>query len=380
MGVYRRKNKLWISFTYKGRQCREPLGLHANKTGLEEAKLIHTRIKKQIKDGTFAYKIWFPKSENLIRFGLKRESEDSVEVQSPVYLFDILDRWHDQCRKRLKITSVNQYEKDVKKLKNILPNKDMRTIRTYELREFLDSLISDGYAPKTISNMLLPLRGAFAYAYERELIDVNNMDRIKNPPIGRPEIDVFNKEEVKKILIHIKKHYPEIYPFFEVIFMTGMRVGEVLAMSWSDLNLEEGWYYVRQTMADGKPDIPKTPESKRYVLLPDELVKTLAWYEKKYKKNDHFVFTNQYGKPYVSTFHIGKRVWRPTLKKLGIRHRIIYQGRHTFATLALQSTTDINFVARQLGHSSHQMIYKTYGRIISLINGEKNEMDKFIFA
>jgi len=42
--------------------------------------------------------------------------------------------------------------------------------------------------------------------------------------------------------------------------------------------------------------------------------------------------------------------------------------------VALQSTTDINFVARQLGHSSHQMIYKTYGRIISLINGEKNEM------
>jgi len=356
------------------------LGLNADKAGLQEANLLHTRIKKQIKDDTFAYKLWFPKSENLTRFGLKKESQDSIEVQSPVCLFDMLDRWHAQCRKRLKISSVNQYEKDVKKLKEMLPNKDMRAIKTYELRELVDSLISDGYAPKTINNILLPLRGAFAYAYERELIDVNNMDRIKSPPIGRPDIDVFTKEESNRILLHIEENYPEIYPFFDIIFSCGMRVGEVLAMSWDDLNLEEGWYYVRHAMSDGKLDVPKTPESKRYVLLTDELVKTLREYKEKYARNDYFVFTNQYGKPYTSSFHIGRRVWRPTLEKLGIRHRIIYQGRHTFATLSLIKTRNINFVARQLGHCSHQMIYKTYGRILSLINGEKNEMDDVLFA
>jgi integrase len=77
---------------------------------------------------------------------------------------------------------------------------------------------------------------------------------------------------------------------------------------------------------------------------------------------------------------LGIKYWRPVLEKLGIRYRVIYQARHTFATLSLLNTADINYVARQLGHSSHQMIFKTYGRIIKQINGEKNELDKFIYA
>jgi len=56
-----------------------------------------------------------------------------------------------------------------------------------------------------------------------------------------------------------------------------------------------------------------------------------------------FVYTNQYGEPYATSYHLGIKYWRPVLEKLGIRYRVIYQARHTFATLSLLNTADINY-------------------------------------
>jgi len=387
MGIVKRGNKLWLLFTYQGFQCREPLKLDDTPANREEAKLMNSQIKRQIVEDAFDYVKWFPNSTNLKKFGLKpakdkKKDKKTGKTKKQLKLHKLLDTWYSY------ILTIGNYEKStlksyktcLKRLKLKLPDKEIAKLKKYEIEEMVCSILNDGITPKTVNNTLIVLRGALNYAYDRELVDDNISGKIKNLRVPKTKVDVFTKEEVRKILDYMSENYPVQHAFFATMFMTGMRTGEALAMKWDNLNLDEGWYFVSEAITDGVLKGPKNEESVRYVLLPRTLTDVLSEYREKYSRNDTFVFTNQYGEPYATSYHLGIKYWRPVLEKLGIRYRVIYQARHTFATLSLLNTADINYVARQLGHSSHQMIFKTYGRIIKQINGEKNELDKFIYA
>lgn len=75
------------------------------------------------------------------------------------------------------------------------------------------------------------------------------------------------------------------------------------------------------------------------------------------------MFPNARGGP-LNLTNLRERVWRPALRRAGLRARPMSQTRHTFATLALASGEDIGWVAQQLGHTSIEMVIRRYHRFV----------------
>ncbi len=76
-----------------------------------------------------------------------------------------------------------------------------------------------------------------------------------------------------------------------------------------------------------------------------------------------WVFANERG-GHLDITNLRERIWRPTLRRAGLRERTLYQTRHTFATVTLASGEDIGWVARVLGHSSTEMAIRHYHKFI----------------
>ena len=76
-----------------------------------------------------------------------------------------------------------------------------------------------------------------------------------------------------------------------------------------------------------------------------------------------YVFTGKQGQP-LEVNNLRNKVWYPTLQRVRLRKRTMYQTRHTFASLMLAHGEDLLWVTRMLGHSSPQMVYRHYGKFV----------------
>ena len=191
------------------------------------------------------------------------------------------------------------------------------------------------------------------------------MEKIKNPKVIKPEIYPFTKEEVILILNHFKMEYPNIYTLVAVGFYTGMRIGEILAMKWCNLDTINWIYKVKESYTDRRLGTPKTINSIREVPIIGELQNILNQHKKNTFMKSEFIFINQYNKPYTSSLSITNSYWKHALKELGIIYRPMYQMRHTHTILSLIAGDNPHDVAKRLGHTSLQMLFQRYGKYIN---------------
>jgi integrase len=107
----------------------------------------------------------------------------------------------------------------------------------------------------------------------------------------------------------------------------------------------------------------KTPGSKRYVELLPVVQQALLEQRAASQLKSAFIFPSRTGKARDIT-NLRERVWKPALRRAGLRYRTMYQTRHTFATLALQSGEQIGWVSKQLGHTTDEMVIRHYAKFI----------------
>ena len=116
-----------------------------------------------------------------------------------------------------------------------------------------------------------------------------------------------------------------------------MRTSELLGLKWDAVDFARSQILVRQTWVCGGLDTPKTEGSERVI---DMSTPVRAAFERQRHLtaavHSEFVFCAANGQP-LSRHNLAHRIWKPTLKALGLRHRRPYQTRHTAATLWLAS-------------------------------------------
>ena len=95
----------------------------------------------------------------------------------------------------------------------------------------------------------------------------------------------------------------------------------------------------------------------------------------KYKSDSAYVFTNKYNEPYYSANKISTAYWEKVLKNLDIKHRTLYQMRHTFASLMISSGEDILWVASMLGHKNANITLQVYAKYLK---NEKKSRGSFL--
>lgn len=218
------------------------------------------------------------------------------------------------------------------------------------------------------------LRTAFNLGYTKEY----TADRIKRPKSQEKDVSCFSMQEQKKIEQAVLNSKKDKMFGVMLCLYTGLRVGELLALKWTDFDLQKGHLSVSRSCHDGKgkdgkyiriEDTPKTSSSRRIIPLPKQLLPIIKEFKK--KSNAEYVVSCN-GKPlsvrsYQRSFDLLQR-------KLGIMHRGFHSLRHTFATRALECGMDVKTLSEILGHKSPTVTLNRY--VHSLMEHKQDMMNR----
>lgn len=236
-------------------------------------------------------------------------------------------------------------------------------------------------------NAITKLKTILEDAVREGLLDKNPAELLDMPKRATPDPDPMTVAEANEIIasLYAADHWPShIYAaFFEFAFFTGMRLQEVIALRWDEVDLDKKQAHVCRVIVRGEIKERTKTRKNRYVLLNDRAIHALKFAQQYAERRK-----NGQGKlkefpycfpPSKNVEHIRQtsdlhKQWIPTIRKLGVRHRPPYNCRHTYATICIMSGMNPSFIAQQLGHSV-QMLLSTYARWLSS-SGDWGEMEK----
>ena len=141
-----------------------------------------------------------------------------------------------------------------------------------------------------------------------------------------------------------------------------MRTGEIDGLQWDHVDFQRRQILVRQALVNGQLEYTKNDGSFRTIEMSQMVIDALND-QKRATGNMDFVFCTRNGGP-LSHNNVTKRVWYPLLRHLGLRDRRPYQTRHTAATLWLASGESPEWIARQMGHTTTEMLFRVYSRFV----------------
>ena len=226
----------------------------------------------------------------------------------------------------------------------LLGKLDLRVVDGLHIEGYKARKLEEGLSRKTINNHLTVLRRMLAIAVEWGLLQTVPPVRWLKAPT--PEFDFLSFEEARRL---IEAADVEWRAMITVAVRTGLRLGELLALRWIDVNLEAGRLVVRQAAARGVVGTPKNGRT-REVPLSEDAVRALR--EQQHERGE-FVFAAADGS--MLTRNVCRRpLWR-TCEQAGIRRIGWHKLRHSFASQLVMRGASMKVVQELLGHSTIEM-------------------------
>lgn len=266
----------------------------------------------------------------------------------------------------------------------------LRKINNNILNNFIENkkqkgnmITGDGLSVNTINLIISVLNQLLNYAYNNKLIKkelrikrLNNKNSIKR-------IEVFTHDEKDIIEKYCLNHKKNNYFGIVLCLNTGIRLGELLALTWDDIDFQKKELTINKNVKSIRVNnktikdvsTPKTNSSNRIIPIPE----TLIPYLKKIKRenNSKYLITN-IKKDMVDTRSYQK-LYERLLKRLNITYRNFHVLRHTFATNALETGIDIKSLSEILGHANPSITMSIYTHPRSEYKAKKiNELGKLI--
>ncbi|MBA2558631.1 MAG: site-specific integrase [Propionibacteriales bacterium] len=230
------------------------------------------------------------------------------------------------------------------------------------------------FASWTIRGTLSPLSAMLGHAARRGMISANpvaRLERGERPTVAEKEKRILTSDEIRKLL---KTASPKYRTLIATGIYTGLRLGELLGLTWADVDFDAGFIHVRKQLdPQGNRVEPKTPCSVRDVVLIPQLARLLKEHKEeafgrgRAKATDP-VFASEVGSPMerrnVAERGLGEGVKRAGLNDPGQPKLTMHSLRDTFAShLILDLGLDVVQVSRQLGHSKPSVTANTYARL-----------------
>lgn len=254
------------------------------------------------------------------------------------------------------------------------------------LQKFTTELLTNGnlktgggLSANSVNGVITVIQNSLKTAFATGISNGYNADKIKRPKAKEKQVVCFTKQEQQKIEQAISEsNKSKLYGAILCLY-TGLRIGELLALEWSDMDLQKGIISVNKTRHDGKEcsiDSPKTETSRRVIPVPKQLLPFL----KEWKKKSRSTYVVANGEKSISIRGY-QRMFERLLYRLGIEHKGFHALRHTFATRALECGMDVKTLSEILGHKNATV---TLNRYVHSLAEHKQEMmnlvGKLIYA
>lgn len=364
--------RIQVSFVWEGKQCREllPPG-KLTKSYIEYATGFRAEIKRRLADGTFNYASYFPNSPR---------AQESAPVVAPLTLGSLLIKQLQTYERQaangsLSPSTLQGYSKAIKN--RLIPkfgSMPLSELAPSMLREWVADL---GVTAKTVRNALTPLRSVLDDAVNDELLEFNPLDRIALGKLLRQttkkseyQVDPFDQDECVALIKAARSDERAMVQFW---LQTGLRPGELIALSWSSIDWIKGKVRIEANQVTGMQDgkirqidkTPKTESGKRDIDLSAAALDALSAQKAvSFLEGGRVWFNPRTAAPWLSDAQIRKTLWDPLCKRAGVRYRNPYQVRHTFASTLLTAGANPFWLVGQMGHVDVQMIFRTYGKFI----------------
>lgn len=287
-----------------------------------------------------------------------------------------LERWlADAVRPSVRPKTYEDYDLCIRRLAPYLGRVRIRALTPQQIQQALGALNERGLAPRTVRKVNMVLRRALKQAVMWRMIPSNPSDGVRPPRADRKELRTLSEDEVRHLLevtTGMRDH-----GLWAVLVTTGLRLGEALALRWSDINLREGLVTVRRAVQRQRGAglvfvEPKTARSRRSVPIPPEIRQVLGDQRRandldRLKAADQWqeqdlVFPNPVGRPRDMAFRAVS--FHTALKRAGLPRLRLHDLRHTAATHLLNKHVHPKVVQDLLGHSTIAITLDTYSHVL----------------
>lgn len=389
-------NKLYFDFHWRGVRCREYSTLDDTAANRRKMEAVLAKIDSDIALNTFDYARYFPGSAMVARFAERaRQSEAEVAPELPhvtharpnTPLFrDFVVTWKAEkeveWRHSYRLAVESMLETHLLPAFGDMPIGDIDRAALLAFRTRLTekrlcvTKTSEGRPlnPTTLNRIMGVARqildeGAMRFDY------VNPALKIRRLKAKRIEIQPFTMEEVRRIIDTVR---PDYRNYLTVRFFTGMRSAEAHGLRWRHVDFERREILIRETFANGRVEYTKNDGSQREIQMSQPVMEALRKLKPAKDDPDAYVFCTRNGQP-IDNPNFNTRVWAPLLRHLGLRPRRPYQMRHTCATLWLAAGENPQWIARQLGHTTTEMLFRTYSRYVpNLTRNDGSAFDRLV--
>lgn len=321
---------------------------------------------------------------------IKRE-KTGVSADGPLTVADFLREWLSIHQRALKPKTVYQYQNVITKHINPGIGKvRLDALRLRDVEGFYTELQEHGVSNRTIRLIHNILHCAFEKAVKYDYIIKNPTTGADLPRYTHEEMKILDPSEVNRFLV-TAKGTPE-YALFYLAVTTGMRMGELFGLKWSDVNWQRATIYIQRQ----SQFIPgegyhfaetKTRSGKRIIDLSNGAMEALQKEKErlnarkifagdKWEEND-LIFPNSVGRPRDATNT--RIVLNRILEASGVTKIRFHDLRHTAASILLNSNVPLIKVSRMLGHSKPSVTLDIYTHLINDQSREAaNVMDRLV--
>ena len=295
---------------------------------------------------------------------------------------DWLIQWlENYIRPSVKMRTYERYKLIIEQhIKDKIGDMELSELSPLVLQSFITELLQSGnrktgkgLSANSVNAVISVIQSSLKTAHLLGLTKDYTADKLKRPKLKEKPVECFTLAEQKRIeqaILNGKKD--KLYGIILCLY-SGLRIGELIALQWNDIDLTKGILTISKSCHDGKDgliiDEPKTATSRRIIPLPKQLLPILRSVK---KRSDSSSVVSANG----STVSVRsyQRSFELLLKKLKIPHKGFHSLRHTFATRALECGMDVKTLSEILGHKNPTVTLNRYAH--SLMEHKTDMMNK----